>query len=336
VTAPKLPLETLLLHLQALANDALPLWDVPADATARLINVSENVTYLVESATGYKAILRIHRENYHTERAIACELAWIDALGAESEVATPRYYLGRNGQAIQQASNDGLVEPRFLVLFQFVEGNAPDESGDLTEGFKNLGTIAARCHEHTLSWKRPSPFERFVWDGDAVFGPEPTWGNWRAAPNVTSQVSEILEKTEHKIRARLAAYGKAPQRYNLIHADMRLANLLVSDTGTRLIDFDDCGMGWLMYDFAAAVSFIEDDPRISALKAAWLQGYRTIRTLDREDEAEMDTFIMLRRMALLAWIGSHLEAPEPQKYAPHFAEVTARLGLAYLRDKVND
>jgi len=129
---------------------------------------------------------------------------------------------------------------------------------------------------------------------------------------------------------RLATYGQPPHRYNLIHADMRLANLLVSDEETRLIDFDDCGMGWLMYDFAAAISFIEDDPRIPALKEAWLGGYRTVRDLDTEDIAEIDTFVMLRRMALLAWIGSHIEAPEPQKYAPTFAEATAHLGERFL------
>ena len=39
--------------------------------------------------------------------------------------------------------------------------------------------------------------------------------------------------------------------------------------------------------------------------------YRSVHPLSEEDEAEIDTFIMLRRMALLAWISSHIEAPEP-------------------------
>jgi len=85
-----------------------------------------------------------------------------------------------------------------------------------------------------------------------------------------------------------------------------------------------------VYDFAAAISFIEDDPRIPDLKAAWLKGYRSVRDLNADDEAEIETFIMLRRMALLAWIGSHIEAPEPQELAPGFAATTARLGKAYL------
>jgi len=325
-----MPLAEVLRHLDRLAQQSLPLWDVPEGATARLINVSENATYLVEAPGGYKSVLRIHRENYHTHRAIECELAWMEALQAEDVVTTPGVYVGRNGDPIQQGHVEGLPAPRFMVLFHFVEGAPPDESGDMKAGFEELGEIAARCHEHVLRWQKPRPFERLTWDLDAFFGPRPTWGDWRDAPEVTPDVRGVLERVEATIRARVEAFGKAPERYNLIHADMRLANLLEDETGTRLIDFDDCGWGWFLYDFAAAISFIEDDPRIPGMKEAWLKGYRSVRPLSAEDEAEIDTFVMLRRMALLAWIGSHIEAPEPQELAPGFAATTARLGQEWL------
>lgn len=325
-----MPLEQLLGHLETLARRSLPLWDLPEGAEVRLLNVSENATYLVEAEGGFKAVLRVHRENYHSRRAIECELAWIDALAEAGTVTTPGYYTGRDGSPIQSARIDALPAPRFLVLFHHVGGDAPDESGDMTKGFEELGAIAARCHEHVTHWTRPEPFERLTWDVEAVFGARPSWGDWRDAPEVTPDLREDLERVEAMIRARLERYGKSPDRYNLIHADMRLANLLVDARGTRLIDFDDCGHGWFMYDFAAAISFIEDDPRIPALKAAWLRGYRSVRDLAPEHEAEIDTFVMLRRMALLAWIGSHIEAPEPQQLARGFAATTARLGRAWL------
>ena len=325
-----MPLAELLTHLQKLAEASLPFWDTPEGAVVKLLNVSENATYLVEAPGGYRSVLRVHRESYHTRRAIECELAWIDALGRDGVVTTPGYYLGKDGEPIQEGRIEGLDAPRFMVLFHFVEGDAPDESGDLSTGFEELGQIAARCHDHVMGWEKPVPFERLTWDVDAVFGETPTWGNWRDAPEVTPEVAEVLEQVEATVRDRLAAYGKAPERYNLVHADMRLANLLVNRAGTRLIDFDDCGHSWLMYDFAAAISFIEDNPQIPALKEAWIRGYRSVRDLSAKDEAEIDTFIMLRRMALLAWIGSHIEAPEPQELAPGFAATTARLGQAWL------
>ncbi|MEM8538761.1 MAG: phosphotransferase [Pseudomonadota bacterium] len=329
MTKPDLPLNELLPLLAQLAQSSLTLWNVPAGAHLRLINVSENVTYLIE-AQNYKAVLRVHRQGYHSRRAIECELDWLTDLGRDSTVATPQIVLGRNGERIQLAHTDDLDAPRFFVLFQYIDGIAPNESNDLTPGFKELGQLAAKCHDHVLTWPKPNGFERMTWDETSVFGPQATWGNWRDAPGITDHNRPVLERLETKVIARLKRFGKRTDRFNLIHADMRLANLIIAPEGTRLIDFDDCGWGWFLYDFAAAISFIEDDPRIPNLKAAWLHGYRSIRTLSAEDEAEMDTFIMLRRMALLAWIGSHIEAPEPQALAPHFADNTAILARSYL------
>jgi len=83
------------------------------------------------------------------------------------------------------------------------------------------------------------------------------------------------------------------------------------------------------YDFAAGISFMEDDPRVPALRAAWLEGYRAVRPLSAADEVEIDSFIMLRRMALLAWIGSHAGTELARSQAPHFASVSARLARDY-------
>ena len=318
------------LSVERLVESSLCLWDLPQGAQAKLINLSENTTFLIEAAGGFKAILRVHRENYHSRRAIECELAWIDALANGKVIITPPYYLGKDGHAIQDGINTGGEKTQFMVLFHFLEGCAPKEDGDLRKGFAALGEIAAKCHLHAATWEKPAPFCRLVWDVENVFGPDATWGDWRDAPGVTQDIKLVLERVERRIRKRLEIYGKSKERYDLIHADMRLANLLIDNNTIRVIDFDDCGYGWFMYDFAAAISFIEDDPHIPACKAAWLQGYQKHRILSAQDIEEIDTLVMLRRMALLAWIGSHMDATEPQALAPHFAKNTALLAQTWL------
>ena len=317
-------------HLSLLANESLELWDLPAGSKARLINVSENETFLVEAPDGFKSILRIHREDYHTETAIACEHAWSRSLNEEGGVKTPNILPGRNGSMIQSATSTALGQKRYLAMFEFVEGSEPDQQDDLTGGFEELGEIAAKTHLHSIDWERPEPFERLVWDLDTVFGKEATWGNWRDGPNIGQQTREVLEKVEATVIERLTRYGRGTDRFGLIHADMRLANLLITKGETRLIDFDDCGFGWLMYDFAAGISFMEDDPRIPELKQAWVRGYRSVRPLSEEDEAEIPTFVMMRRLALLAWIGSHSEVDIAKELAPTFAPVSEELGRNYL------
>lgn len=318
-------------RLHDLANESLGLWDLPEGASARLINVSENATYLVEAPGGYRSILRMHRENYHTRNAIQCEHAWSEALGEEGGVRTPRIIPGRDGSTIQTASMEGLPGERHMAMFEFMDGDHPEEDAEhLVESFEELGEIAALTHNHSVSWQRPPNFERLVWDLDTVFGSDAYWGDWRDAPNVTKEIQSVLERLQSVVSRRLEAFGKGPERFGLIHADMRLANLIIRDGETRLIDFDDCGLGWFMYDFAAGISFIEDHPKVPEMKDAWVCGYRKQRTLAEEDEAEIDTFIMMRRLALLAWIGSHIEVDTAKELAPTFAPVTVELAEAYL------
>ena len=322
--------EQTLEHLCRLANESLRLWDLQKGARARLINVSENATYLVEEPSGQKTVLRVHRDGYHTRNAIACELGWMRALRQEGGVFTPLPIAGRNGQEIQIGCASGLAQPRHMVLFEFVEGIEPDESQDLRRPFKQLGEICARTHLHSMSWKRGREFERLVWDEEHIFHPHAVWGDWREAPGVGAPEKEILERQEKTLRRRLAVYGKGADVFGLIHADMRLANLLIHDNAPRLIDFDDCGFGWHLYDFAAGISFIEDHPDIPSLLSCWLEGYESVRPLRTADRDEIESFIMLRRMALLAWIGSHKETDLAGKMAPHFAEISAQLAESYL------
>ena len=323
-----MPLQDLLKNLDQLANASLPLWPVPDGARARLINVSENATYLVE-AEDFRSILRIHRPAYHSRRGIEQELAWSQALAGDGMVLTPPPIAGQNGALVQQGHHPDLSEPRFMVMFAFAPGRQPDENEDLAAPFERLGAIAARTHLHSLNWQKPVPLDRLVWDAEAVFGSKANWGDWRDAPNVTQEIRDVLDQAEALICKRLAAFGKGADRYGLIHADMRLANLLIEGEVTRLIDFDDCGLGWFLYDFATGISFMEDHPQVPTLRQAWVRGYRSVRSLSDEEEAEIDTFVMLRRMALLAWIGSHIDAPEPQAMAPHFALGTSKLAREY-------
>ncbi|MEM7545294.1 MAG: phosphotransferase [Pseudomonadota bacterium] len=307
-----------------LAERALTRWSAMAEASARLINSAENLTFLAETADGARAVLRLHRQGYHELDAIRSELSWSAALGASGTVQTPAALPGDDGDLVQ------VVEGRFFVLFEFVEGTEPAPDDDLAASFHDLGQIAARTHLHSIGWTRPAGFTRMSWDLDAVFGADPIWGHWREGPNVDAAEAAVLSRAEAAVQDRLREYGQVSARYGLIHADMRLANLLIDQGQTRLIDFDDCGFGWFLYDFAAAISFMETHRQVPALKAAWLDGYQAIRPLSPDDLEEVDSFIMLRRLALLGWIGSRIEATEPQALAPHFAAGTAELAEAWL------
>ena len=80
-----------------------------------------------------------------------------------------------------------------------------------------------------------------------------------------------------------------------MHADLRLANLIADGDDIQVIDFDDCGFSWYLYDLACALTFLEARPDVDELVASWVAGYREVEELSAEDEAEIPTFLMLRR-----------------------------------------
>ena len=160
------------------------------------------------------------------------------SLREEGGVITPAAIPGRDGELIQTHHTKGLAAPRHLVLFEFIEGVEPDENQDLILPFENLGETSAKLHLHVLNWQVPRNFERLTWDFEHMLGANPNWGDWREAPAMDAEVKTILERQAATIRGRLDAFGKARERYGLIHADIRLANLLITGDSTRVIDFD--------------------------------------------------------------------------------------------------
>jgi Ser/Thr protein kinase RdoA (MazF antagonist) len=189
-------------------------------------------------------------------------------------------------------------------------------------------------HNHVTQWQRPAGFQRQVWQASTILDADAPWGDWRATPGVDTGNRAVLDRLDAALWHRLAEYGTSADRFGLIHADMRLGNLLVDGDTIHLIDFDDCGFCWFAYDFAAAISFHETNPDIPDLRASWIEGYQTIRTLRAEDIAAVDSMVMLRRMALLAWIGSHAETRLAQQHMKGFADGTAQLAERYLRGRI--
>ena len=98
-----------------------------------------------------------------------------------------------------------------------------------------------------------------------------------------------------------------------------------------MIDFDDCGFSWYMYDAATALSFYEHLPQVPGLIECWLEGYRTVAAVSRAEEEEIPTFVMLRRLLLVAWVGSHAETALARSLGVSYTDQTVALCPAYLR-----
>jgi Ser/Thr protein kinase RdoA (MazF antagonist) len=312
-----------------LAQRALSAYGCHPAAEVRLLNVSENATYLVEDPDSGPSVLRVHRLGYHSEAEIVSELAWMDALRAEAGVRTPRVLAAADGRRVVTVADEAGGQQRSCVRFEFLPGTEPVD--DSVEHFAELGEITARMHRHARQWTRPADFARFDWGYDAAFGSQARWGRWQDGIGVGTEEREVLGRLDAALQARLAAFGTGPDRFGLIHADTRLANLIVDDGGrVSVIDFDDCGFSWYLYDVGTSVSFFEHEPQVPGLIDAWLAGYRREADLPAADEAEIWTFILFRRLLLLAWIGSHRAVDIAQQLGAGYTAGSCDLAETYL------
>jgi Ser/Thr protein kinase RdoA (MazF antagonist) len=326
-----LPHEAKLECLRELAAGALSSYDVGTPEPPVLINLSENATYRIDDpSSGRRWALRVHRDGYHTKNGIASELAWLMALRADGVVTTPVPVPGRDGGLIQEAAHPAMHRPRNVVLFKWESGVEPSEKDHLVEKFEVLGEVTARMHLHSQRWTRPQNFERHIWDFDTSVGDRPHWGRWRDGMGLDAEKEALFARAVELMRRRLERFGKGPDRFGLIHSDMRLANLLVDGDEVKVIDFDDSGFSWHLYDAATAVSFFEHEKHVPRLMASWVKGYRKVHDLPAEGEAEIPTFVMLRRMILVAWIGSHSETDLAQSMGIDYTEKTVPMCEEFL------
>lgn len=294
--------------LQQLAEQALLAYPESLHGDITLICRSENATFKVRLADGNLLALRIHRDDYHQRNEIESELAWLDSL-RDNGIQVPEALHTRHGERVQTVSLKPMQpkgEPinRHVVLFKWIEGEMPTTDVD-PRAFAQLGEVTARLHLHSQRWQKPAGFKRIVWDHHTMVSAQGHWGRWQDVPGLATEDHPLIEQTLARVSRVLEHYGKPASRYGLIHADLRLTNLLLHKGETRVIDFDDCGMGWYMHDAAAAISFVEHHPRAHEWVEHWLAGYQRVCPLGEEELAVIPTMIIQRRIQLLAWVGSH-------------------------------
>jgi len=320
--------------LNAVATEALRRYPFGADDEAWLLQLSENATYLVvNSKTGSKdGVLRVGRPGYHTLEEYQSEMAWLRQINDYTPLLVANPLEATDGSNIQIVKgSDG--KDYYCVICEFLEGSSPDENDEknAVRQYEALGKTTAYLHRQTEIWNGTKRLKRCTWTYDTIIGDHAIWGPWRAMPDLTPEIEHDLDHCSHVIRKRLERYGRNDQNFGLIHADLRVSNLLVEGDQIKVIDFDDCGFGWHLHDLASALSFIETKPIVPDLVNAWLDGYRKVLPFTDTDFMEIDTFIMMRRMQLMAWIASHLDSDPVKELSVGFTEGTMELADRYLR-----
>lgn len=318
---------------QEVAEEAAVLYPYERTA-AKLLAFSENATYLIyDPETDEKhCVLRVGRPNYHTLEEYESEIAWLRQINDYTPLTVANPLPAKDGSYIQQIQREGVtyycVATEFLTGVTLEHDNGPETA---PAHFELLGEITAYLHRQTEIWNGTKDIKRFHWDYENMIGENAIWGNWRDYPDMNPEQEAKIARCCEIIKRRLDRYGKNDHNYGVIHADLRDTNIIVDGDQIKVIDFDDFGFGWHLHDLAGALTFIEDREDVPTLVNAWLDGYRKVLPFTDTDFVEIDTFILQRRIQMLAWMGSHQDSTPVQGYMQGYMEGTMGLVERYLR-----
>lgn len=294
-----------------------------------LYPLTENWTFRIDCDGRGPVVLRIYRPGGRREVEILSELAWMEAILEQDPTLVPAVIPTVDGAHVLEVTRNAPSPGCFCVLFEYAPGHEPSEH-ELAAWFPALGEVTARLHRHARAWRRPGWFGRPRWDVSTTLGEAGHWGPWQRGV-FDAQEREQLQRLAEVVMARLERFGASGARFGLVHADLRLANLLVDEQRLTVIDFDDCGFSWFMYDLACALTFNEGHPEVDELVAAWVDGYRRVEPLAAEDEEEIPTFLMLRRLMLSAYIGLRPDTELARElHEARFAAESCELAEPYL------
>lgn len=293
----------------AFANAALKHWDLP-DCTPRLISNRENAVFEVVSADGGSAALRLHRPGYQTDEAIRSELIWSKGLD-KAGMKLPRPIPAKNGDLIAKVNQAG----RIASIVTWVEGVPLGDDGIADQWdeemqlriFSALGSELAQLHKLSDTLDLDDDFERERLDIDGLLGDNPNWGRFWENPTLTRPNRELLLDTRDRLRGIFEAYQRGGADFGLIHADALSENVLAVGETVTLIDFDDGGYGFRMYDLGVAMSQVWHRPRAGKLAAALAKGY----DLSAREARIIPLFTVTRTLASCGWAISRYAADDP-------------------------
>jgi len=323
-------------RLTALGHDALTHWGL-GHAALTPIKVRENAVFEVVAPGGARYALRIHRAGYHSDRALSSEIAWMRALSG-SGIDVPEVLPTRDGADFVVVGDETTGGARQIDLFAWIAGTplGTSEAGvamddaTLRDVYAQLGALAARVHTHAERWQRPVAFERHAWDAEGLVGEQPFWGRFWELAALSGDDRRTIEAVRDALREDLGGLSTGAATYGLIHADFVPENVMVEGGRVKLIDFDDAGEGWHMFELATALVFLWGEPTFDTARDALVAGYRTERALPDEVLATLPTLLMARATTYLGWVHTRSETQTARELTGPLVELNLAMAERYL------
>lgn len=312
--------------MNGIVETALTLWGFDG-AECRLVAERENKVYRVDDH-GRSYALRLHRPGYCSEAELRSELQWM-AVADAGGLNVPAPVASTEGAFLHVIDGVAVDVLDWLNGQPIGKTGVPLECEDRLGLFRAIGREMARLHEISDRWTLPGGFTRRRWDRAGLLGEAPVWDRFWDNPTLSLGDRALFIRFRETASAELAAREDSLD-FGLIHADLVRENVMLDAGRVQLIDFDDSGFGFRLFDIATTLLRNRPEPDYESLKAALLDGYLSVRALDL---AALDLFVALRATTYVGWIISRMEESGSEARNARFIATARDLVGAYLTGK---
>ncbi|OWV98045.1 phosphotransferase [Rhizobium sp. R693] len=331
--------DALLDALPARAKEALHHWDL-ADQTPELLKFRENAVFRIRLADGEPAALRLHRPGYHDDRTLVSELQWMAALKAGG-LRVPAPIPTLDGHNLVTLPATPAFASQHADIVSWMSGEELGRSGvplrhspDRIEAiFGQLGEAMAELHNISDRWTPAASFTRPAWDFDGLLGENPFWGRFWDCPGLAPEAARQLADLRLVLGKKLKAVERSGLDYGLIHADLVRENVLVGPDHVELIDFDDAGHGWRMFDIATTLLRSRHEPCYALIRDVLIAGYRKRRPLPDAALETLPLFLLLRSLTYIGWVGDRPTTPDAEQRMARYVTEALELAAPLLRGR---
>ncbi len=257
---------------------------------AEEIPSANNQVYRATTSRGVFAV-RLHRPGARTMEQIALETRLLDEVERVGSLEAPAVMRTSGGEPIARFATDDTE--LFVTVLRWIPGRVRRPgAGAGPATARRIGECLAHLHEVSAAWPESAVAPSI----------EPAELILPLLPSVGPPAHRKLIETT--VAGAVALFGDIPHdatHRGVVHNDVIFSNCVHRGNATALIDFDDCGRAPFLQDLGAMLENIAGETGAARLRAAFLDGYASVRPLPAEDEVALDTVTALRHAWTTAW-----------------------------------
>jgi Ser/Thr protein kinase RdoA (MazF antagonist) len=314
-------------RLRQLALKALEKYDLCIE-WVKFLTVATNTMFLIRTADGGKFVLRIYSDEETTLKENQAEMFWLDTLKRDTNLKVTEPIACRNGEYINIVSVPSVPEERRCVLFKWIPGQTLDNHLS-SESYYKYGQLLAKLHDHASTLKPlPAHIQPKKWNKVFYYPDEPVVYDipeysYLFPPERVELVKKVIVHADD-VFARLF---EDKDGQILIHGDLHYRNVHFYRGELYALDFEDVNLGYPVQDIAVTLYYGRQHDGYNEWKAAFKQGYCSVKRWPTEGERTIETLMAARSVMFINYVARI--NPSPQEYIEKRCEELVRFLKTY-------